>query len=289
MTLPPLAYARPATLEEATALLRDDPAARPLAGGQSLVPALAAARGARLAGAAPAAADRAAVTLVDLRALPGLDGVAVADDGTLRIGALATQRAVERAPRVAARWPLLAAALRHVGSPAVRHRGTVVGSLAHADPAAAVPAAALALDGVAEVAGPGGARRAVPVAQLLAGPRRTALAPGELIVALRLPPPAPGERQAWLEFAPRRFDLPLVGVAARLGPDGRGRLALAGVGPTPVAAPLALDGAGAAADAVEALVAALDPPTDARATGALRRHLARTLARRALARLQEER
>lgn len=288
MSLPPLAHARPETVEQAAALLAR-PGARALAGGQSLVPALAA----RLT---PAPA-----LLVDLAGLPGLDAIESLPGGGLRIGALVRQRAAERSPLVARRAPLLTAALALVGHPSTRNRGTVLGSLAHAEPAAEVPAVAVALDGIAEVAGPGGARRELPARELLAGPGRLRLAPGELLLALRLAGAAPGERQAWVEFAPRRYDLPLVGAAARVLAGGAARVTLAGVGPTPVDAVLsarsgdpgsgeggeagAPRGAGAGGDvgaAVERLVATLDPPGDARAPAALRRHLARTLTLRAL-------
>lgn len=222
MTLPPFAYARPHSLDEATALLATD-GARALAGGQSLVPALAARQS---GGPRPR-------LLVDLARLPGLDGIALAPDGRLRIGALVRQRAAERSPLVAAHAPLLAQALEQVGHPSTRNRGTVVGSLAHAEPAAEIPAVAVALGGAAVIAGPAGTRRELAVTDLLQGPQRIALDPGELIVELLLDALAPGERQAWLEFAPRRFDLPLVGVAARVAADGTARVTVAGVGPTP--------------------------------------------------------
>lgn len=190
MTLPPFEYARPHTLDEATALLATD-GARALAGGQSLVPALAARQP---GGPRPR-------LLVDLAQLPGLDAISLAPDGRLRIGALVRQRAAERSPLVARHAPLLAQALAQVGHPSTRNRGTVVGSLAHAEPAAEVPAVAVALGGVAVIAGPAGARRELAVADLLRGPHQLALEPGELIAELLLDPLAPGERQAWLEFA----------------------------------------------------------------------------------------
>ncbi|MDW5596591.1 FAD binding domain-containing protein [Conexibacter stalactiti] len=223
MTLPPFEYARPHALDEAAALLATD-GARALAGGQSLVPALAARQP---GGPRPR-------LLVDLARLPGLDTIALDPDGRLRIGALVRQRAAERSPLVARHAPLLAQALAQVGHPSTRNRGTVVGSLAHAEPAAEVPAVAVALGGVAVIAGPAGARRELPVTDLLQGPQRLALDPGELIAELLLDPLVPGERQAWLEFAPRRFDLPLVGVAARVVPGREPRLTLAGVAPTPM-------------------------------------------------------
>lgn len=308
MTLPPLVYARPTSLPDAVELLAR-PGARVLAGGQSLVPALAR-RTAR------------AELLVDLAGLPGLDGVAV-DDGVYSVGALVRQRAVERDPRAPA---LLVEALREVGHPATRNRGTLVGAIANADPASELPAVALALDARVTIAGPGG-RRTLPVTELLAGPGETALAPGELIVALELTRPPATEGSAWVEFAPRRSDLPLVGAAARVDPTtGLRRLVLCGVGPVPVELPattvtvlaapsasqVAADPAGPEGPAAGSRLAAgpgrsatgpkppadgalpadatpppdvlasLDPPTDARASAALRRRLARVLSTRAL-------
>lgn len=263
MSLPPLAIARPAAVANATELLTADDA-QALAGGQSLVPALAA----RGAGPRPR-------LLVDLGGLPGLDAIELGADGWLSIGALVRQRTAERSPLVARHAPLLPRALALVGHPATRNRGTVVGSLANADPAAEVPAVAVALDATVTIAGPGGVGREAPVAELLAGPGRITLAGGELVTALRIPPQPPGERQAWVEFAPRRFDLPLVGVAVRLAEDGAARATLAGVGPTPLDVRLGRVDGEPALD--------LDPPGDRRAPAELRRHLARTLIVRALA------
>jgi len=277
MTLPPVGYVRPRTLAEALTALAGE-GARPLAGGQTLVPALAA----RLIPAPR--------TLVDLAAVPGLDVLEGTADGGLRIGAMVRQRAAERSELVAGRAPMLAEALAEVGHPSVRHRGTVVGSVAHADPAAELPAVAVALGAVAEVAGADG-RRDVAVSALVAGGPRA----GEVIVALRLPAPAPGEGQAWLETAPRRFDLPVASAGARCVPGDGGPvvagLVLGGVGPTPVDVGDAVrrlrPGSAELASALDAAAARLDPPSDARGSAQLRRHLARTLAERAIARAAE--
>jgi carbon-monoxide dehydrogenase medium subunit len=277
MTLPPVGYVRPRTLAEALTALAGD-GARPLAGGQTLVPALAA----RLVPAPR--------TLVDLAAVPGLDVLEGTPDGGLRIGAMVRQRTAERSELVTGRAPMLAEALAEVGHPSVRHRGTVVGSVAHADPAAELPAVAVALGAVAEVAGPDG-RRDAAVSALLAGGLRA----GEVIVALRLPAPVPGEGQAWLETAPRRFDLPVAGAGARCVPGDGGPvvagLVLGGAGRVPVDVGEAVrglrPGTAELASALDAAAAGLDPPSDARGSAELRRHLARTLGARAIARAAE--
>jgi carbon-monoxide dehydrogenase medium subunit len=274
VTLPDVAYVRPASLEDACAHLARD-GARALAGGQSLVPALAARSGVRPR------------TLVDLTALPGLDELALGADGRLSVGALVRQRTAQRSPLVLRHAPMLAQALGEVGFPATRNRGTVVGSLMHADPAAEVPAVAVALDGVASVAGPGGARRSVAAADLLAQPLR----PGELVTSLSLAVAVPGEHQAWSEFAPRRFDLPLVGVAARARPGTGARLeasglVVGGVGATPVDASALAAGTalqpGPVRVLAERVACALRPADDARASGDYRRRVACTLIARTL-------
>jgi carbon-monoxide dehydrogenase medium subunit len=296
VTLPPFDYARPRSLDEAAALLRSRDHARVLAGGQSLVPALAA----RLPG------EPRPGLLVDLSAIPGLDAIEPRPDGGVRIGAMVRQRTVETSPLIAQRAPLLAAAVAWVGHPSTRNRGTVVGSLAHAEPRAELPAVAVALDAVAELAGPDGSRRTVAAAELLSAaapapaaatpappatatpappatatparpaatpaPLGPALAPGELIAALTIPPRPAGERTAWVEHAARRYDLPLVGVAAVVRADGTARLVFAGLGPAPVV----LD-ARSIEGRIDTRTTALPAPD------ALRGRIARVLAERALA------
>lgn len=281
----PFAYARPATLTDALELLaRHGADARILAGGQSLMPAL------NMRLAQPG-------VLVDINRLPGLDGIHAGPEG-LVIGALARQETVLRSPLVARHAPLIAQAMPHVAHLALRTRGTVGGSLALADPAAELPACAVALDAVLRVARRGGERE-IPAAAFFRGIYTTALAPGEILTALVIPPAAPGWHARFSELARRHGDYALVALAARCRLDGDrvadSRLVLAGVGLTPVRATrgeAALAGrrldAAAIAEAGRALAADLDPPGDVHASAALRRHLARVLAERVLTSLASE-
>ena len=275
----PFAYHRPATLDEAFSLLeRYGPDARLLAGGQSLVPAL------NMRLATPAA-------LVDINRLPGLDAIVFAPEG-LTIGALARQEAVLRSPLVARHAPLVAQAMPQVAHLALRTRGTVGGSLAQADPAAELPACAVALEAVLRVARRGAARK-IPAARFYRGIYTTALEPGEILTGLVIPPLAAGWRSHFSELARRHGDYALVALAAhgRIadGAIGEARLVFAGVGLTPVragGAEAAVSGrrpdAAMLAEAGRALDADLDPPADIHASAALRRHLARVLLSRAL-------
>lgn len=233
-----------------------------LAGGQSLMPLLAF----RLARPA---------LLVDLNRLGAeLGGVEEEAGGALRIGALARQRAVERSARLA----LLGEALALVGHPAIRNRGTVVGSVCHADPAAEMCAVALALDGSLELRSVRGLRE-VAVDELLTGPFSTAVEPDELAVALRLRPPA-GWRWRVLEVARRAGDFALAGVVAGVDAGGRlGRLAVFGAAPRPYTVE------GPPAELAERAVAAARPAGDLHGGAGYRRHLVGVVARRALAAL----
>jgi carbon-monoxide dehydrogenase medium subunit len=278
---PPFEYVAPASLEEAVAVLAehgDD--AKALAGGQSLVPLLAF----RLA--APS-------VLVDLNGVGGLDHLRE-EDGRLVIGALVRQRAVERLPGLGRRCPMLAEAVAQVGHVAIRNRGTVGGSLAHADPAAEWPALALALDGECQVVGPQGTRT-VPVEELLVSYFTTTLEPDELITELRLTLPDGRVGSTFVELARRHGDFAIVGVGALLGlaSDGsvaRSRLALIGVGERAVRARRAealLEGERPTDELLDEAAAALDeaisPAADLHGSGEYRRQVARVLARRALA------
>ncbi|EFC82783.1 xanthine dehydrogenase family protein subunit M [Parafrankia sp. EUN1f] len=169
----PFDYRSPATLDDVVTALAEQPGARVLAGGQSLLPALA-----RRALRPP--------LLVDLRAVPGLDRIDRTSQATLFIGARVTQRQIERDHALAGECPLLAETIRRVGHPQTRTRGTLVGGLAHADPAAELPALLVALDGVVHARGPRGDRRIGADAFYL-GPGRTALAPDEVAVAVEIP------------------------------------------------------------------------------------------------------
>ena len=278
----PFAYHRPATLDEAFHLLeRYGSDARLLAGGQSLVPAL------NMLLATPGA-------LVDINRLPGLDAIAVAPEG-LTIGALARQEAVLRSPLVARHAPLVAQAMPHVAHLALRTRGTVGGSLAQADPAAELPACAVALEAVLRVARRGAARE-IPAARFYRGIYTTALEPGEILTGVVIPPLGAGWRSHFGELARRHGDYALVALAAHAriadGAIAEARLVFAGVGLTPVRAgraEAAVSGrrpdAAVLAEAGGALDADLDPPADVHASAALRRRLARVLLSRALAAL----
>jgi 2-furoyl-CoA dehydrogenase FAD binding subunit len=205
----PFAYVRPGSLDDVlTELSSGD--GKVLAGGQSLVPVLAMRLG------RPA-------TLVDITAAAGLDGLEVVNGGSggaLRVGAAVRQRAVERSD-LARAVPLLAMALPFVGHRELRSRGTVCGSLAHADPAAELPAVAACLDAVLEVAGPRGRRR-VPAADFFVGPMTTTVEPDEVLVAVDLPVAGPAEGYGFAEIARRHGDFALAGVVTRVraGDDG---------------------------------------------------------------------
>lgn len=275
----PFAYARAETLDHALELLAehgDD--ARVLAGGQSLMATL------NMRLSAPK-------LLVDITHVDGLSGIAESGGG-LRIGALARHADVGASDAVARLAPLVAAAVPHVAHPAIRNRGTFGGSIAFADPFAEFPACALALDASMIVAGPGG-ERAVAARDFFAGLYETALGAGEILAAVEIPAPPPGRKSGFLEFARRRGDYAVIGLAARAeiadGIFGDARLTFFGAGDRPVETPGAaalLDGEawsdGLADRLAGALADELDPPSDLNADGPMRAHLAGVLARRTL-------
>jgi CO/xanthine dehydrogenase FAD-binding subunit len=205
---PPFEYVAPRSLDEVFAhLARAGGDAKLLAGGQSLVPML----NMRL--------TRPAI-LVDLGRVAGLDHVRESN-GHVAIGALTRQRAAELSPAVRRHAPLLAEALPYIGHPTIRNRGTIGGSLAHADPAAELPAVAAALDAELVVASANG-RRTVKADQFFVAYLTTSLAPDEVLVELRLPRPSPTTRVAFTELSRRHGDFALVGVAAALDVDDGG-------------------------------------------------------------------
>jgi aerobic carbon-monoxide dehydrogenase medium subunit len=314
----PFSWHAPETVEEALVLLQqygDD--ARPLAGGQSLIPVL----NFRLA--------RPAV-LIDLNRIGELAGITEvrgsggpaggglfaravsaardlaggAGPDVLRIGAMTRQRHAERSALVAARSPLLRDALHHVAHPQIRNRGTVGGSVAHADPAAELPAVMLALGATIRLRGPAGERSMV-ADEFFTGLFATALRPGELLIGIDVPALPTGAGSAFLEVARRHGDYALAGVAAVIAVDAGGRctharLAFVNCGPGPLratAAESALVGeriveqrtAGPAVSddvlhaAARAGLDVLSPPTDVHASADYRRHLARVLMTRAVA------
>ena len=291
MKPPPFSYAAPTTLAEAVGLLTEHAEAEPrvLAGGQSLIPLM----NFRLAKPG---------YLVDLRNVAGLSGIR-RDGDVLVIGAMTRLAEVERSPEVAVAAPLVTEAVGLVAHAPVRNSGTVGGSLAHADPAAELPAVALALDAGLVAAGPGGTR-VIPAAEFFQGPYSTALAPDEILTEIRLPVWPGGH--AFTEFSRVHANFAVVAVAALVELDGdsdritRAVLALAGVAPTPVRARSAERAlAGAPADAgtiraaADAAAADLSPAGDLHASPETRRGLARTYLRRgielAVARVRNER
>jgi CO/xanthine dehydrogenase FAD-binding subunit len=279
MKPPRFDYHAPTSIEQAVELLaRYGGDAKVLAGGQSLMPML----NFRLA--RPAA-------LVDVNRIPSLAYVRE-DDGTVALGAMTRQRTIEFSPVVARRLPLLREATRWVGHLPIRSRGTIGGSIAHADPSAEYPAVLTALQGEVVAQGPRGRRTLTPGA-LFESYLTTSLEPDELLLEVRLPAMPAGAGWAFEEFARRHGDFAIVGIAAMVVPDGGGcaiaRLASAGAGPVPVrlrAAEEILERDGLGDTAVEAAAARaaelVDPDADVHASAEYRRHLTRVLTARAI-------
>src|SRR6266446_6140871 len=211
----PFDYQAPATLREAIDLLVSDPEATLIAGGQSLMPVLAF----RLA--TPS-------MLVDLRRVPGLGNIAVGDSG-VRLGARVRWRDIEDDQRLETAHPLLQEAIAHVAHYQIRNRGTVGGSLAHADPAAELPGIAVTCEAEIGVVGVSGTRT-IRAADFFTGPLITALRSDELVTELRLPPWPRYRRWAFQEFARRRGDFALAGMAVFYDEDQYGRARNAHVG-----------------------------------------------------------
>jgi carbon-monoxide dehydrogenase medium subunit len=280
MKLPRFEYASPTTVHEAVALLaRGNGTAKALAGGQSLMPLLAF----RLA--TPA-------MVVDLGRVAGLSGIAI-DDAGVHLGARVRWCDIEADQRLVRAHPLLGAAVAHVAHYAIRNRGTVGGSLAHADPAAELPGIAVACDAEIRVVGASGSR-VVPAAAFFLGPLTTALADDELITGITLPPWPHARRWGFQEFARRRGDFALAGVAAFYDPDGAGRVANAhiaaiGVDDRPrrlTAAEAVLNGRVADADviaaATQAAAQSVNPTDDIHGSARYRRALLAALLERTL-------
>lgn len=274
-------YAVPNTVAEAVALLaQHDGEAKPLSGGQSLMPVL----NFRLA---------TPKMLVDLRKLPGLDGISVKADGT-SLGAKVRWVDIEKSEALAKGQPMLSAAMEHVAHYQIRNRGTVGGSLAHADPAAEMPGLAVALDARIRIVGSKG-ERTVESGSFFTGPLSTVLASDELIVEVLLPAWPAARRWGFQEFARRRGDFALAGAAVWYDTDGSGKavnahVAVIGASDRPRRLPTvealingkAMDEASIAA-AAAAVPAAVDPMTDIHASAAYRKSLASTMVERALA------
>jgi len=280
MKMSPFDYACPATLPEAVALLAaHDGDAKVLAGGQSLIPILAF----RLA---------APKLLVDLRKLTDLSTIKITPDG-VALGAMVRWCDIEGDARLRTAHPLLIAAVAHVAHYQIRNRGTVGGSIAHADPAAEMPGIALTCDAEIVAMGKAG-MRTIKAADFFQGALTTALKVDEIIVEIRLPGWPAGRRWGFQEFARRRGDFALAAAALFYDRDTSGRATNAHVGVIGVAdRPLRLPSVEAVlngaviddatiAKAEAATTAAIDPDSDIHASGAYRKALAGTMVERAL-------
>jgi len=281
MKPPRFQYGAPSTLQEALELLgRFGPDAKVLAGGQSLMPLL------NMRLAAPA-------YLVDINRIAELDYIAARDD-YLAIGALTRQRQVERAAVVQQRHPLIIEAIRHIGHMQIRNRGTIAGSIAHADPAAELPALLICLNGEVVASSTRG-QRTIKAVDFFQGYLTTALEPDELLTEVRFPWLPPHAGRAFTEFARRSGDYALAGVVAAVipGPDGRcqsAQIGYLGISGTPIRAStieqllagtsLNDDAINVAAEAAAQLVD--DEMSDIHATAEYRRALTTELTKRAL-------
>lgn len=281
MKPPPLYYHAPTTLDEALALLRDlGDEAKVLAGGQSLMPLL----NMRLARPRH---------LVDINGLRELDYVRPTDEGGLALGALVRHRTLEHAPIIAEHVPLLAEVAPVIGDRIVRYRGTVGGSIAHADPVAELPTVVVALDAQLIIGSHSGTRT-VPASDFFVGALTTVLEPDELLVEVRFPPQPPGTTHAFLELARQHGAFAIVSVAASLtfddGHIADARLALGGAAPIPIrgtAAEALLRGEPSSkalfSQAAQRAAAECEPSPDVHGTKEYRREMAEVYTRRALA------
>jgi carbon-monoxide dehydrogenase medium subunit len=279
MKLPPFDYACPTTLPEAIQLLASNDDAKAIAGGQSLVPMLAF----RLSQPS---------LLVDLRKLADLRGIRISDAG-VTLGAMVRWRDIEDDERLETAHPLLKAAISHVAHYQIRNRGTVGGSIAHADPAAEMPGIAMTCDAEIAVVGKSGAH-VIQAADFFQGALTTALTTDEIIVEIRLPAWPAGRRWGFQEFARRRGDFAMAAAAVFYDQDERGKarnahVGVIGVGDRPLrltAVEDVLNGESideatiAKADA--ATSAAVEPQDDIHASAAYRRSLVGTMVERAL-------
>jgi aerobic carbon-monoxide dehydrogenase medium subunit len=274
-------YARPTSVENTLELLAaHGEKAKLLSGGQSLMPAM------NLRLISPE-------IIVDIGGIVELRGIAVTNK-IIRIGALTRHVDLLRSPEIAAHAPLLTEAVGHIAHPAIRNRGTLGGSLAHADPASELPACMLALDATVIVRGPAGERR-IAAQDFFTGIYETALSAQELLVAVELPAAAGNAVHFFSEFARRHGDYAIVGLAAQAvvedGTFNDLRLGFFAVGDRPVLARAAAKLIGVAvtpallANASAALGEELDPQDDQQASVAMRRHLAKVLLARCVSAL----
>lgn len=281
----PFAYAKPSSLDQAFEMLASHgDGAKLLAGGQSLIPAL------NLRLSAPS-------ILIDINGLSQLSGITV-EGSVIHIGALTRHSAVERSAEIARHLPMVAEAVKHIGHVAIRNRGTFGGSLAFADPAAELPACAVALGATLVVASRSGQRR-IAARDFFKGLYVTDLRPGEILLSAEFPVQGAGYRSRFAELSRRHGDYAMVGLAAqgRVADEKLSdlRLVFFGVGTKPVLAAAAarvletqpVTNAGIAG-ATAALAEDLDPPGDLNGTGATKLHLARVLLGRVVTALLAE-
>ena len=271
----PFDYVRASTVDEAVAALAaSNGEAKVLAGGQSLVPML----NFRIVDTP---------IFVDINGIQGLDRIEETTDGGLRIGALARHFALETSDLAKDRFPVLHEAMKHVAHLAIRNRGTIGGSLSHADPAAELPTMAVLLDAKIITARASGGRE-IAAADFFVAPLTTTLEPDEIIVAVELPGLAPGTGWGFEEFAQRRGDFAVAGISAIVSMDGElvteSRIALMGLHDTPVRAHAAE--AALLDDGIDVAAAAArldaEPMNDLHGSADYRRHLAEVLTRRVL-------
>jgi len=278
-------YEAPNSLSEAISLLHDGgDDAKVLAGGQSLVPLM------KLRFASPA-------LLVDINNVPGLDYHREDADGTLRVGALCRHADLERSALVKDKQPVMAAAAPLIADPIVRNRGTLVGSLCHADPQGDWASVVTALGGHVVAQGPAG-RRTIPMASFVTGPFQNALAPDEIAVEAVVPAPAGNPGGGYLKLERRVGDFATVGVAVAIERSGgtvtRAGIALTGVGGSTITAAeaaTALVGAPLSPESIERAAdlaaQASNPRTDHRGSAEYKRHMVRTFVVRILNRADE--
>jgi carbon-monoxide dehydrogenase medium subunit len=277
-------YEAPRSLEEAITLLRDGAGeAKVLAGGQSLVPLM------KLRFAAPE-------LLVDINQLPGLDQLHVGVDGEIRVGALVRHRDVERSPEIARAQPTMAAAAPLIADPVVRVRGTLVGSLCHADPQGDWAAVVTALGGHVVAQGSTG-RRTIAITDFVTGPFQNVLAPDEVVVEAVLPAPKGKVAGGFLKLERRVGDFATAGTAVALEMDGGGSvaragIALTGVGSTTIdarAAAEAVTGQQLTSEVIDRTAAlaaeAARPSSDHRGSADYKRHVIHTFVTRILTRV----
>lgn len=271
----PFDYVRATSVDQAVAALAAGGGeAKLLAGGQSLVPML----NFRLIDAP---------VFVDINGIDGLSDIEETADGGLRIGALTRHYALETSAAVRDRFPVLHEAMKHVAHLAIRNRGTIGGSLSHADPAAELPSMSVLLDATIVTASPSGGRR-IAAQDFFVAPLTTVLEPDEMVIAVDLPGLPDGAGWGFEEFARRRGDFAIAGAAAIVVRDGDkitgARIALMGVHDVPLRATAAeqtliANGVDAAAAAAQTEV---EPTNDLHGSADYRRHLVGVLTRRAL-------